>query len=92
MRMERRLIQESAEREMEALGITGAAATTSAGDDLRDLPDGTQTFAELRPNAYIPNGINDLPVPRPYGRDAPFKPSDASAHLRHFRRAVKTIT
>jgi len=66
---------------------------TDFGDeDLRALPDGTQTFAELRPNAYIPDGLNDLPVPRPYGRDAPFKPSEASAHLRHFRRAVKTVT
>lgn len=91
MRLQTRLEQQYAESEMAALGIT-ATPTDFGDEDLRALPDGTQTFAELRPNAYIPDGLNDLPVPRPYGRDAPFKPSEASAHLRHFRRAVKTVT
>ena len=87
-RMERRLEQEADEREMQELGMT----VEEDGFGTRALAGGNRTFADLRPNAYIPNGPDDLPVPKPYGRDAPFKPSQPSAHFRHFRRTVKQTT
>ncbi|KPP63707.1 hypothetical protein Z043_118008, partial [Scleropages formosus] len=49
------------------------------------LPNGAYTTAEPRPNAYIPQGDN-LPLPRPYGALAPFKPSEAGSSMRHIRK------
>lgn len=86
-RIERRLEDASKEQEMRDLGI---AIDGKEPEGTRDLVSGVRTFAELRPNAYIPEGPDDLPVPKPYGRDAPFKPSEASAHLRHYRPAIKS--
>ena len=88
-RLERRLEQEADEREMQDLGM---AVEEDDGFGSRALAGGSRTFADLRPNAYIPDGPDDLPVPKPYGRDAPFKPSQPSAHFRHFRRSVKQTT
>ncbi|KAJ3094400.1 hypothetical protein HDU97_008120, partial [Phlyctochytrium planicorne] len=47
-----------------------------------------RTMAEPRPNAYLPDssGIGELPIPRPYGAHAPFKPQEAGSQLRHFRQ------
>ncbi|KAJ3144973.1 hypothetical protein HK101_002563 [Irineochytrium annulatum] len=46
-----------------------------------------RTMAEPRPNAYIPDssGIGELPIPKPYGAHAPFKPQDHGSQMRHFR-------
>ncbi|GCC28596.1 hypothetical protein chiPu_0007027 [Chiloscyllium punctatum] len=52
------------------------------------LPGGVFTTAEPRPNAYIPDGDSGLPIPRPYGKMVPFKPSEPSAHMRHYRKPV----
>ena len=30
--------------------------------------------------------LDALPIPRPYGRDAPFKPPEVSGHMHHYRR------
>lgn len=87
-RLERRLEQEADEREMEELGMP----VEDEDFGTRALAGGNRTFADLRPNAYIPDGPDDLPVPKPYGRDAPFKPSQPSGQFRHYRRAVKTTT
>ncbi|KAM3588064.1 uncharacterized protein V6R79_020206 [Siganus canaliculatus] len=55
------------------------------------LPNGEYTTAEPRPSAYIPSG-GLLPLPRPYGALAPFKPSKTGANMRHFRKpALKPI-
>jgi len=43
----------------------------------------TRTTAEPRPNAYVPD---ELGIPKPYGRYAPFKPQDESAMMRHIRK------
>ena len=43
----------------------------------------TRTAVEPRPNAYIPDEVG---LPQPYGRLAPFKPSDAGSTMRHIRR------
>lgn len=50
------------------------------------LAGGTMTTAEPRPNAYVPSGEGELPVPKPYGSQAPFKPSQPGANMRHIRK------
>ncbi|KAM5189558.1 coiled-coil domain-containing protein 146 [Callospermophilus lateralis] len=52
------------------------------------LPNGVYTSAEQRPNAYIPEAEATLPVPKPYGALAPFKPSEPGANMRHIRKPV----
>ncbi|EGZ30262.1 hypothetical protein PHYSODRAFT_477524 [Phytophthora sojae] len=46
----------------------------------------TYTTAEARPNAYIPE---DLGIPKPYGQQAPFKPSQQGTTMRHIRMPQK---
>ena len=46
----------------------------------------TQTTAEPRPNAYIPDDI--VGIPKPYGGAAPFKPSELGVNMRHIRKPV----
>ena len=56
----------------------------SAAQEAADGPaQVTRTTAEPRPNAYIPD---ELGIPKPYGRYAPFKPQDESAMMRHIRK------
>ncbi|XP_044136083.1 coiled-coil domain-containing protein 146 isoform X1 [Bufo gargarizans] len=52
------------------------------------LPNGIYTTADQRPNAYIPEDENVLPLPRPYGALAPFKPSEPCANMRHIRKPL----
>ncbi|XP_010635255.1 coiled-coil domain-containing protein 146 isoform X3 [Fukomys damarensis] len=52
------------------------------------LPNGIYTTAEQRPNAYIPQADATLPLPKPYGALAPFKPSEPGANMRHIRKPV----
>ncbi|KAG7240738.1 hypothetical protein INR49_026627 [Caranx melampygus] len=54
-------------------------------DVWKQLPSGEYTTAEVRPNAYIPES-DPLPLPKPYGVQAPFKPSQPGANMRHFRK------
>ncbi|XP_065807689.1 coiled-coil domain-containing protein 146 [Labrus bergylta] len=55
------------------------------------LPNGEYTTAEIRPNAYIPEN-DTLPLPKPYGAQAPFKPSQPGANMRHIRKpALKSL-
>lgn len=49
---------------------------------------GVYTTAEPRPNAYIPDDESELPIPRPYGSHAPFKPSETGSTMRHIRKPV----
>eukprot|EP00126_Sphaerothecum_destruens_P002559 Sdes_comp15986_c0_seq3m5155 len=39
-----------------------------------------------RPNAYIPEDDSALPIPKPYGANAPFKPSEQGTNMRHIRK------
>ena len=50
------------------------------------LPNGVVTSAVPRPTAYVPLGEGDLPLPKPYGKHAPFKPSQSVGNLRHIRK------
>ena len=52
------------------------------------LPGGYTSTAEPRPNAYIPYDSHELPIPRPYGGHAPFKPSENGSNMRHIRKPV----
>lgn len=52
------------------------------------LSDNVYTTAEPRPNAYIPDDDIELPIPRPYGANAPFKPSEPGSTMRHIRKPV----
>jgi hypothetical protein len=47
-----------------------------------------KTTAEPRPNAYIPEtvGMGQLPIPKPYGKYAPFKPKEPGSQLRHYKK------
>ena len=57
-------------------------------EELRRMPDGSLTTAEPRPNAYIPEDERELPIPRPYGAHAPFKPQPGGSNMRHIRKPV----
>ena len=75
-REERRLVREAADREK--------AARVELEQPL-ELAGGVRSFAEQRPTAYLPDEAGaDLPIPMPYGKNAPFKPLAPSSHLRHF--------
>ncbi|XP_066523179.1 coiled-coil domain-containing protein 146 [Hoplias malabaricus] len=54
-------------------------------DEWKQLPNGVFTTAEARPNAYIPDE-DFLPLPKPYGALAPFKPSEPGTSMRHIRK------
>ncbi|XP_007889091.1 coiled-coil domain-containing protein 146 isoform X1 [Callorhinchus milii] len=61
-------------------------------EDKHLLASGIYTTADPRPNAYIPDDDSGLPLPRPYGNLAPFKPSEPGANMRHFRKpTIKPI-
>ncbi|MBN3298360.1 CC146 protein, partial [Amia calva] len=62
-------------------------ARVAEEEERHQLPSGVYTSAEARPNAYIPQD-DPLPLPRPYGALAPFKPSEPGANLRHIRKPV----
>ncbi|NWU48582.1 CC146 protein, partial [Dromas ardeola] len=69
-----------------------ARAKRAAEEEQVAAPGRVHTTAEQRPNAYIPEDAYSLPLPRPYGAHAPFKPSEPSSHMRHFRKpTVKPI-
>ncbi|RKO93586.1 hypothetical protein BDK51DRAFT_24341, partial [Blyttiomyces helicus] len=57
-------------------------------DDSFYIYNNIRTTAEPRPNAYIPNasGVGELPIPKPYGAHAPFKPQDQGSQIRHYRK------
>jgi hypothetical protein len=49
---------------------------------------GIRTMAEPRPNAYIPDslGLIELPIPKPYGSQAPYRPQEVPSLLRHYKK------
>ena len=65
-----------------------AAEVACEEEEQYTLPGGVVTTAEPRPNAYIPEDEAELPIPRPYGAHAPFKPNEPGASMRHVRKPV----
>lgn len=45
-----------------------------------------RTATQHRPTAYMPQDEGALPIPRPFGRFAPFRPAESAANLRYLRR------
>ena len=70
MEMERLQMSEMSERKREELSMAYSSSML-------------KTTAEPRPNAYIPE---DLGIPKPYGTNAPFKPTEPGATMRHIRK------
>ncbi|XP_053873622.1 coiled-coil domain-containing protein 146 isoform X3 [Malaclemys terrapin pileata] len=60
----------------------------AAEEEQYALPNSIYTTAEQRPNAYIPDDENVLPLPRPYGALAPFKPTEPGSNMRHIRKPI----
>ncbi|XP_037018120.2 coiled-coil domain-containing protein 146 [Artibeus jamaicensis] len=85
--IEREWLKVLRDEEMYALAITEKHEEVLEADR-RQLPNGVRTTAELRPNAYIPEAEATLPLPKPYGALAPFKPSEPGANMRHIRKPV----
>nr|XP_020042831.1 coiled-coil domain-containing protein 146 [Castor canadensis] len=75
------------DEEMYARAIAETSRASSEANS-RLLPSGVCTTAEQRPNAYIPEADTTLPLPKPYGALAPFKPSEPGANMRHIRKPV----
>ncbi|XP_057278535.1 coiled-coil domain-containing protein 146 isoform X3 [Pezoporus wallicus] len=65
-----------------------ARAKRAAEEGQAAAPGYIRTTAEPRPTAYIPDDEHSLPLPRPYGALAPFKPTEPGANRRHFRKPV----
>ncbi|XP_021240180.1 coiled-coil domain-containing protein 146 isoform X2 [Numida meleagris] len=65
-----------------------ARARQAAEEERAAVPGHVLTTAEPRPTAYIPDDAYSLPVPRPYGALAPFKPSEPGSNMRHFRKPI----
>ncbi|KAI9089460.1 hypothetical protein DFS34DRAFT_639300 [Phlyctochytrium arcticum] len=94
LRAERR--RQEREKELRALQErqqrNGPGVSVEMEDDFYIL-DKVRTTAEPRPNAYIPDVagkglIGELPIPKPYGVHAPFRPQEKGTNMRHFRRPM----
>ncbi|XP_003407232.2 coiled-coil domain-containing protein 146 [Loxodonta africana] len=85
--IEREWLKVLRDEEMYSLAIAEKSREFSEADS-HQLPSGVYTTAEQRPNAYIPEADATLPLPKPYGALAPFKPSEPGANMRHIRKPV----
>ncbi|ELK01344.1 Coiled-coil domain-containing protein 146 [Pteropus alecto] len=85
--IEREWLKVLRDEEMYAVAIAEKSREFLEADN-RQLPNGVYTTAEPRPNAYIPEAEATLPLPKPYGALAPFKPSEPGANMRHIRKPV----
>ncbi|XP_037692416.1 coiled-coil domain-containing protein 146 isoform X1 [Choloepus didactylus] len=85
--IEREWLKVLRDEEIYTLAIAERSREFSEADN-RQLPNGVYTTAEQRPNAYIPEADATLPLPKPYGALAPFKPSEPGANMRHIRKPV----
>lgn len=79
-----RILREEKRHKMESV----AKAKINFEEEQHLLPSGVYTTADQRPNAYIPDDATGLPLPRPYGGLAPFKPSEPGSNIRHIRKPV----
>jgi len=71
----------------------GASSRDDGGGDAEDDLSNDLSFddgagkenAASRPNAYVPTHAASEGLPKPYGKNAPFKPAPTPPHLRHYR-------
>ncbi|XP_048195801.1 coiled-coil domain-containing protein 146 [Perognathus longimembris pacificus] len=85
--IEKEWLKELRDEEMHTLS-TAETSWESLETETRLLPSGLYTTAEQRPNAYVPDAEATLPLPKPYGALAPFKPSEPGANMRHIRKPL----
>uniref|UniRef100_A0A8C9EEE0 Coiled-coil domain containing 146 n=1 Tax=Phocoena sinus TaxID=42100 RepID=A0A8C9EEE0_PHOSS len=85
--VEREWLKVLRDEEMYALAIAEKSREFLEAET-RQLPSGVYTTADQRPNAYIPEAESTLPLPKPYGALAPFKPSEPGASMRHIKKPV----
>lgn len=78
-------------RRPSAAAAAAAPAGTGSTRGVLDAPLLTTTAVAVgaggpaaRPNAYLPAGADDLPLPKPYGGFAPFLPSETPGARRYF--------
>uniref|UniRef100_A0A7M4G0C6 Coiled-coil domain containing 146 n=1 Tax=Crocodylus porosus TaxID=8502 RepID=A0A7M4G0C6_CROPO len=64
------------------------AEAKRAAQEEEDALQGRLQKKSDRPNAYIPDEDDVLPLPRPYGALAPFKPSVLGSNMRHIRKPI----
>ncbi|XP_019365009.1 PREDICTED: coiled-coil domain-containing protein 146 [Gavialis gangeticus] len=64
------------------------AKANRAAQEEEDALQGRLQKKSDRPNAYIPDEEDVLPLPRPYGALAPFKPSVLGSNMRHIRKPI----
>ncbi|KND04550.1 uncharacterized protein SPPG_00275 [Spizellomyces punctatus DAOM BR117] len=89
----RRLQHEKQVKQLEMERQKAVAGGYIEADDDFYIYNNIRTTAEPRPNAYIPDTtgkglIGDLPIPKPYGGHAPFRPMEKGASMRFFRKPV----
>ncbi|NXH12105.1 CC146 protein, partial [Bucco capensis] len=65
-----------------------ARAKVPAEEEEAAAPGYMRMTAERRPTSYIPDDEFSLPLPRPYGALAPFKPTEPGSSMRHFRKPI----
>lgn len=83
-RVERQeLLAQQQQRDQQRTDAAGAAPVDPMAAAHAQATGPKKTTAPQRPNAYIPDDA--LGVPRPYGAQAPFKPSVPGAGMRHMR-------
>ncbi|KAH9508117.1 hypothetical protein Btru_054756 [Bulinus truncatus] len=85
MEMEWEKLMRDMERRLEEIDLK---KQLEAEEEQYKLAGSVYTTATPRPNAYIPEDETELPIPRPYGMQAPFKPSDTGSNMRHIRKPV----
>ena len=64
-------------------GAKGYNNARSVGSDAYSQGGGAATRADMRPTAYIPESLG---IPKPFGKWAPFKPSEQGSTMRHIRK------
>jgi hypothetical protein len=53
-----------------------------------DLDAQGRAATQQRPTAYMPTVEGSLPIPKPFGRFAPFRPAEPAPNLRYLRRTL----
>ena len=83
---EREWYRQERERMSAAMYGSGGAKGYNARSVVSDAYSqggGAATRADMRPTAYIPESLG---IPKPFGKWAPFKPSEQGSTMRHIRK------
>ena len=78
--------QEWYKMERERLRSKRRDLETIQQEEVEPPPGVVRSTAEPRPNAYI---ADEIGIPQPYGRFAPYKPPEPGSSMRHIRKPVE---